>query len=53
MNRCFYDRLMNEKDRKTYYSIVQNGIRMKMKEDLKNVLSKSHPELKKLSGYEL
>ena len=52
MNRCFYDRLMNVKDRKTYYSVVQSGIRVKMKEDFKNVIGKSHPELKKLSGYE-
>ncbi len=52
MNRCFYDRLIDSKDRKAYYTCVQNGVRLKMKEELKQVVAKSHPSLSQLSAYE-
>jgi len=43
MNRCFYDRLIESKDKKVYYSIVQSGVRHKIKDDFKNIIKKSHP----------
>lgn len=52
MNRCFYDRLIENKDKKHYYSIIQTSIRTKMKDDFKNVIKSTHPQFMNMSKYE-